>query len=115
MARGPSRYRPSILQGAEKWEVFGDSGHDVRKGKVKFSYQLEQDYLRVDRVRNVIVITIYLRCDNLGLIAGDLGHANLHADGTPVIDRAWQRCEVYGVLPTPWWYTLADHAGSVQA
>ena len=95
--------------------MFGDSGHDVRKGKAKFSYQLEQDYLRVDRVRDVIVISINLRRNDLGLIAGDLGHANLHADSTPVIDLVWQRCEVYGALPTPWWYTLADHAESVRA
>lgn len=67
----------------------GDSGHHVRRGGIRRSYQLKQDYLCVDWVRDVIVISIYLRCDNLGVIAGHLGHADLHVDSTPVIDGAW--------------------------
>ena len=70
--------------------MFGDSGHDVGEGETECSYQLKQDYLSIDRVWDIIVISIYLRGNNLGLIAGDLGHADLRSDSAPVTDRAWQ-------------------------
>ena len=53
-------------------------------GKIRCSYQLKQDNLCVDGVRDIIIISINFWGDNLGMIAGDLGHADLHADIRPV-------------------------------
>ena len=64
-----------------------------RGGKVKCSYQLKQDHLCVDWVRDIIVVSIYFRCDDLGMIADDLGHADLHADSMPVIDSSCAETE----------------------
>ena len=57
-----------------------------KRGEARSSYQLEQDHLRVDWVRDIIVVSVYFRCDDLGVIADDLGHADLHADSMAVTD-----------------------------
>lgn len=46
---------------------------------MRCSYQLKQDNLCVDVVRDSIVISINFRGDDLGMITDDLGHADLHA------------------------------------
>jgi len=55
-------------------------------GIIRCSYQLKQDNLCVDGVRDIIVISINFRGDDLGMITDDLGHADLHADIMPVTD-----------------------------
>lgn len=64
----------------------GDSGQDIRRKKIRPSYQLKQDNLCVDGIRDIIIISINLRGDDLGMITDDLGHADLHADIMPVTD-----------------------------
>jgi hypothetical protein len=58
-----------------------------RNGESCCSYQLEQNDLGIDRVGEVIVIPIDLGCNDLGMIADDLSHTDLHADGTLVTDK----------------------------
>ena len=55
-------------------------------GKIRCSYQLKQDNLCVDGVRDIIVISINFGGDDLGMITDDLGHADLHVDIMPVTD-----------------------------
>ena len=64
-----------------------------KRGKERRSYQLKQDHLCVDWVRNIIVISVYFWCDDLGLIADNLGHADLHADSMSITDSSWAETE----------------------